>query len=188
MKAEHGSRFSHVSTNAAKALQFFDQLKDFCELNGQSKKLRELLRQINENENLIKAEMQSIAGCWFLILEPLWTDLRKAHARASVKLIDEFTTFAAAIENDSSVQPTGKVYDTESNPFMQSTEIELSSIQANLVTAIRENKDDVILNQSIVKMLQSAAGYMTKLSNKWDRDSVPESSVPFSNQVIILFY
>ena len=71
---------------------------------------------------------------------------------------------------------------------MQSTEIELSCIQANLVTVIRENKDDVVLNQSIGKMLQSAAGYMTKLSNNWDRDSVPEASVPFSNQVIILFY
>ena len=60
MKAEHGSRFSHLSNNAAKALKFFDELEDFCKLNPGSLKLRELLNLIRKHENLIKSELKSI--------------------------------------------------------------------------------------------------------------------------------
>ena len=103
-------------------------------------------------------------------------------------MIDEFTGFAEVIQNDSSHQPAVKVYDTAFNTFMPSTVFEESSIQANIITAIRENKDNVVLNQSIKNMLKSAADYMTKLSNSWDRDALPDASVPFSNQVNILYY
>ena len=103
-------------------------------------------------------------------------------------MIDEFTGFAEGIQNDSSHQSAVKVYDTAFNTFMPSTVFEESSIQANIITAIRENKDNVVLNQSIKNMLKSAADYMTKLSNSWDRDALPDAFVPFSNQVNILYY
>ena len=105
MKAEHGSRFSHISNNAAKALKYFDELIDFCKMNGSSPKLHKLLFVIRKDENLIKSELESIAACWFLILEPLWTTLRKSHAKQTVEFIDQFTNYAEAIQKPSAIKP-----------------------------------------------------------------------------------
>ena len=63
--------------------------------------------------------------------------------------------------------------------------IDQSCTQAHIVSAIKINQDNEILNTTIQNMLKAAVDYMLKLSNSWVRDSVPDASVPFSNQVNI---
>jgi hypothetical protein len=186
MKPEHGSRFSHVSNNAGKALLYFDEMIDFCKLNGHSMKLRELHRLMTVHENLIKSELQSLAACWFLILDPLWITLRHSIAKDSVQLIDQFTDYAKTMQDASN--PSVLVSNPANNPFMHmhAPAFEDSSIEANILSAIPINQDNEVLNESLKKMLKSAADYMLKLSNNWVRDSIPDAPVPFSNQVTIL--
>ena len=184
MKAEHGSRFSHLSNNAAKALKFFNELEDFCKLNPGSLKLRELLNLIRKHENLIKSELKSISACWLLVLNPLWITLRKSNAKDSVALIDKFTDFAKAIQKSSEIKPAVKVYNPVFNTFMH--EFDQSCIETHILNAITTDQNDEVLNETIQKMLKLAADYMLKLSNSWVRDTVPDAPVPFSNQVNIL--
>jgi hypothetical protein len=194
MKREHGSRFSHVSHNAVTALMFFDELVLFAHQNSNSKKLQTLSNQVQENEDLIKSELQAIAACWFLIISPLWITLRKSHAQKSLKLIDDFTSFATAIQAQSSLEPSLKVKDPWYNDFMyinsENDEFDDTSLEGKLVAMVQNNHKSTRLNQSIKMMLKAASTYMLKLSNNWLRECIPDASVsfPFSNQVHILMF
>ena len=188
MKREHGSRFSHTSHNAVNALLFVTELRDFAANNGHSIKLRELENEFSKHESLIKAELQAMAACWFLVLSPLWIHLRKSHAKPSLDVIDSFTNFAKYSESDLTMKVTDKVSNPSYNSFMHLhspiTDSE-AVLRDTLIGMIQENHESADLNGSIKKMLKGASSYMLKLSDKWVRDAIPDESVkfPFSNQV-----
>ena len=198
MKAEHGSRFSHVSHNAATILYFWDELVDFANVQTKSVKLQELSRQVRDHKDEIVSELQALASCWYLILSPLWIKLRRSIAHTSLQLIDDFTEFAMKIQNNSSLEPSLNLSNPDHNKFMNlinfdnqfeeaaSLEVKLiRKFQTNLVISVQSNHTSPQLNKTIKKMLQAASTYMLKLSHKWIRDAIPDASVkfPFSNQV-----
>jgi hypothetical protein len=189
MKAEHGSRFSHTSQNAANAIIYFEELMEFVKLNGKSAKLQEINNQVSKHESLIKSELQALAACWYLILYPLWIRLRSAHASKSLDLIDQFTDFSATVQVNVSMEVSRKISNSSFNKFMDLNAPDYKDENTSLKAAVRNlvicNYDCLELNDSILKMLKGASEYMKKLSDTWIREAIPDATIkfPFSNQV-----
>ena len=187
MKAEHGSRFSHVSNNAATFLKWFNEIVLFAEENGHSVKMQTFSNLVRKQREIIKNELTALASCWFLVLSPLWIKLRKSNATTSLNLIDTFTTFSENLQEASDKPTSLQVADPEINKIMNldDTDRQFEPSSHDLVTMITIEHEKTQLNESIKRMLKEASAYMTKLSKNWIRADVPDESIkfPFSNQV-----